>query len=83
MRQAAILHPLVEFCEGTAEATNLPDASVDLVTCFQSFHWFDPKQSLKSSADFESIWTISLVWSFGDKSDKLYTLGFSHHSPID
>lgn len=71
MRQAAILHPLVEFCEGTAEATNLPAASVDLVTCFQSFHWFDPRQSLQ---EFRRILRASgrlaLVWSFGDKSDK-------------
>jgi SAM-dependent methyltransferase len=27
---------------GTAEATTLPDASVDLVTAGQAFHWFDP-----------------------------------------
>lgn len=46
MRQAAKSHELVEFREGTAEVTNLPDASVDLVTCFQSFHWFNPETSL-------------------------------------
>jgi ubiquinone/menaquinone biosynthesis C-methylase UbiE len=27
---------------GTAEATRLPDHSVDLVTAAQAFHWFDP-----------------------------------------
>lgn len=27
---------------GTAEATGLPDASVDLVVAAQAFHWFDP-----------------------------------------
>ena len=27
--------------DGTAEATNLPDQSVDAVTCAQAFHWFD------------------------------------------
>jgi SAM-dependent methyltransferase len=26
---------------GTAEATTLPDASVDLITASQAFHWFD------------------------------------------
>jgi len=31
---------------GTAEATTLPDASVDLVTCAQAFHWFD-QQAIK------------------------------------
>lgn len=28
--------------DGTAEATGLPDASVDLVIAGQAFHWFDP-----------------------------------------
>lgn len=37
MIQAALLHPLVEFQDGTAENTNLPSTSVDLVVCFQSF----------------------------------------------
>src|SRR5688500_4068755 len=27
--------------DGTAEATTLPDASVDLVLAAQAFHWFD------------------------------------------
>jgi ubiquinone/menaquinone biosynthesis C-methylase UbiE len=46
MRQAALSHPLVEFQEGMAGKTNLADLSVDLVTCFQSFHWFDPESTL-------------------------------------
>jgi SAM-dependent methyltransferase len=71
MRQAATSHPLVEFREGTAEATNLPDASVDLVTCFQSFHWFHPRQSLQV---FHRILKPSgrlvLVWNHPDRSDE-------------
>ena len=31
----------VRAVDGTAEATGLPDASVDAVTCAQAFHWFD------------------------------------------
>ena len=31
----------VRVMDGTAEATGLPDASVDAVTCAQAFHWFD------------------------------------------
>jgi len=27
--------------DGTAEATTLPDHSMDVVTCAQAFHWFD------------------------------------------
>ncbi len=47
MREAAISSPGIEWKNGTAEATNLPDASVDLITCFQSFHWFNPQPTLK------------------------------------
>src|SRR5262249_25402422 len=28
--------------DGTAEATTLPDASVDWVVAAQAFHWFEP-----------------------------------------
>lgn len=71
MRQAAELHELVKVCEGTAEVTNLPNASVDLVTCFQSFHWFNPKTSL---LEFKRILKpsgqLALVWNNRDKNDE-------------
>ncbi|NJN07074.1 MAG: class I SAM-dependent methyltransferase [Richelia sp. RM2_1_2] len=37
---------LIEWKDRTAEATNLPEASVDLITCFQAFHWFKPESTL-------------------------------------
>ena len=37
---------------GTAEATGLPDQSVDLVTAAQAFHWFD---SLRARREFRRI----------------------------
>lgn len=46
MREAAENHQGVEWKNGTAEATNLPDASVDLITSFQAFHWFKPESTL-------------------------------------
>ena len=46
MREVAEKHQNVEWKEGTAENTNLPDASVDLITCFQAFHWFKPESTL-------------------------------------
>lgn len=71
MRQAAQSHPLVEFCEGTAEATNLPDASVDLVVCFQAFHWFNREESL---AEFRRILKpsgrLALVWNYWESEDR-------------
>lgn len=33
--------PRVAWTEGTAERTNLPDASVDVSAAFQAWHWFD------------------------------------------
>lgn len=35
-------HPGYEARDGTAEATGLPDGSVDLVLAAQAFHWFKP-----------------------------------------
>ena len=71
MRQAAEPHPLVEFRDRTAEVTNLPDASVDLVTCFQAFHWFDPEPSL---LEFHRILKpsgrLALVWNNRDRNDE-------------
>ena len=34
--------PDIEWVDGTAERTGLSDASVDLVSAAQAFHWFDP-----------------------------------------
>lgn len=52
MRESAEPHPGVTFVEGTAEATGLADASVDLVLCAQAFHWFKPREAL---AEFRRI----------------------------
>jgi SAM-dependent methyltransferase len=47
MRDAAEPHPRVEWIAGTAESTGLEEASVDLVTAFQAFHWFDHEKALR------------------------------------
>lgn len=47
MREMAPKHPLIEWRDGTAEDTRLPDASVDVVVTFQAFHWFDPQAALQ------------------------------------
>ncbi|HLI06849.1 MAG TPA: class I SAM-dependent methyltransferase [Ktedonobacteraceae bacterium] len=36
----------IEFREGVASHTGLPDNSVDIVTCSQSFHWMEPTTTL-------------------------------------
>jgi SAM-dependent methyltransferase len=49
---------------GTAEATGLPDASIDLIVAGQAFHWFDP---VKTRREFVRIArpgaTAALVWN--------------------
>lgn len=49
---------------GTAEATTLPAASVDLVTAGQAFHWFDPDQARQ---EFIRILkpggAVALIWN--------------------
>jgi ubiquinone/menaquinone biosynthesis C-methylase UbiE len=54
----------------TAEATTLDDASVDLVTAGQAFHWFD---SERARAEFARIlkpagW-VALVWNWRRKDE--------------
>lgn len=70
MRAAATPHKRVEFLAGTAEAIPLEAASVDLVTAFQAFHWFDFSKSLQ---EFQRILKpdgrLALVWSFWDQGD--------------
>lgn len=71
MRQAAQSHPLVEFRDATAEATSLADTSVDLVVCFQSFHWFNPQPTL---LEFHRILKykgrLAVVWNERDRHDE-------------
>lgn len=71
MRQVAEAHPLVEFRDGNAEHTKREDNSVDLVTCFQSFHWFNPEPTL---AEFARILKpegkLAAIWNNRDKEDE-------------
>ncbi|MGL5833771.1 MAG: class I SAM-dependent methyltransferase [Waterburya sp.] len=67
MREVAKAHPLVEFDDSHAENIQLPDASVDLVTCFQAFHWFDPEPTLKEfSRILNPQGKMALVWNDRD-----------------
>ena len=49
---------------GTAEATTLADASVDVVMAAQAFHWFDPD---KAPGEFRRIaradGSVALIWN--------------------
>lgn len=54
MREAAVAwlgdNPRFRAIAGTADATTLRDASVDLVTVAQAFHWFDPASTRREFA---------------------------------
>ncbi|MGC0153212.1 class I SAM-dependent methyltransferase [Chromobacterium vaccinii] len=39
--------PGLKALKGTAESIPLPDASVDVVTCAQAFHWFASEDALR------------------------------------
>lgn len=72
MSAAAEAHPNVKYRQASAEQTGLPSQSVDLVTCFQSFHWFEPDTTF---AEFHRILKpsgrLALVWNNRDSNDLL------------
>lgn len=57
-------YPRFESVDGTAEATNLPDKSVDTIVAAQAFHWFDKE---KTPAEFRRIARdggfVALIWN--------------------
>ncbi|WP_035985879.1 class I SAM-dependent methyltransferase [Leptolyngbya sp. KIOST-1] len=64
MRAAAAPHAQVTVQSGTAEQTGLGDRSVDVVTCCQSFHWFNAPPAV---AEFSRILRpggrLALLWN--------------------
>lgn len=71
MREAAEPHPNVTYQQATAEHTELPNHSVDLVTCFQAFHWFEPEATLREfHRVLKPAGRVALVWNKRDDSDE-------------
>ena len=76
MREAADFHPEITFVDGNAEDTTLENKSVNLVTSFQAFHWFDFKKSLREfNRILQPNGTLALVWSYWDEEDP-FTLDY-------
>ena len=66
MRAAAEswLRPYENFdaIDGKADATGLPDASVDLVTVAQAFHWFDEEATRREFARILRPGGLAAIW---------------------
>jgi ubiquinone/menaquinone biosynthesis C-methylase UbiE len=62
----------IEYREGVANQTSLPDSSADIVTCAQSFHWMEPTSTLAEIARilrpggvfaaYDYTWPPTLNW---------------------
>ena len=61
---ALAAEPGFRSVDGTAEATGLPKRSVDLVTAFQAFHWFDRAAARREFARvLRPGGLVALVWN--------------------
>ncbi|WP_413163060.1 class I SAM-dependent methyltransferase [Capilliphycus salinus ALCB114379] len=77
MRQEATPHPRIEWRNGTAEATKLANQSVDLVTAFQAFHWFNPSPTLEEFCRIlKPDGRVAIVWNHRNRKDE-FTQEFS------
>jgi SAM-dependent methyltransferase len=57
-------YPQFRSVDATAEATSLPDGSVDLVLAAQAFHWFDrPKARREFARILRQEGSVVLVWN--------------------
>lgn len=74
MRQAAELtfagNPHFISVNGTAEQSTLKEKSIDLITCGQSFHWFDPdKTKTEFTRILEDNGHMLLIWNERNEKD--------------
>ena len=72
-------HPRFQSVAGSAEATGLSDASVDLVTAAQAFHWFRVNES---GREFRRILqpegTVALLWNSRRIKGNPFLNGYEH-----
>jgi len=75
--EAFAREPLFRSVEGTAEATSLPAASVDVVAAGQAFHWFDRE---KARGEFARILRpprrVALVWNDRKTDGSAFSRGY-------
>jgi SAM-dependent methyltransferase len=78
--------PRFHSIEGTAEASGLPAHSCDVVTCGQSFHWFDPARTREECRRvLRSDGWVVLVWNVRRTGDTPFLDGYEallrRHAP--
>jgi ubiquinone/menaquinone biosynthesis C-methylase UbiE len=57
-------YPDFTSANGSAEATTLPDLSIDFVTAGQAFHWFDRERARKEFARIlKPSGSVALIWN--------------------
>lgn len=70
MRGSIPSRPEIVVIDGTAEATTLPARSVDVITAFQAYHWFDPDRVLPEAERIgRPRARFAAVWNERDESD--------------
>jgi ubiquinone/menaquinone biosynthesis C-methylase UbiE len=61
--------PEATVLEGTAEEIPVPDASIDVVTVAQAFHWFDPGPAMRELARvLRAGGGLAAIWNVRDES---------------
>lgn len=70
--------PRFTSIDGTAEATTLSDASVNLVTAGQAFHWFDPARARNEFLRIlrEPGW-VALIWNRRPEGESAFLDAYS------
>lgn len=75
----ALLRDEAGFCAvaGSAEDTTLPDASVDLITAAQAFHWFDlPRARVEFRRILQPGGVVALLWNDRDMHGDPFMAGY-------
>ncbi|MDD9268139.1 class I SAM-dependent methyltransferase [Paenibacillus sp. GCM10023248] len=74
----------LRFVKGLSHELELPDASADIITCSQSFHWMEPQSTLREFARvlrpggvfaaYDCDWPPALNWQVEEAFRKLNAL---------